>query len=55
MGTTITYSCPAKHVFASDWLRAPFLKLTCQTDGTFGEPDEWDPCINREQKLIHNI
>jgi hypothetical protein len=36
-------------VFESDWIRKPFLKLTCGDDGLFEEPEKWDVCIDRKK------
>ena len=52
VGTVVTYACPFGSVFEDDWFREPKVRLVCEEDGLFDEPDPWPVCMTRKS---HNI
>jgi hypothetical protein len=44
VGFNLTFVCPDKQVFESDWLAIPFVMMTCQVAALF--PDKKITCPN---------
>ena len=51
VGTAIAFGCDDYWVFSHDWYQKPVIKITCQADGLFDEPENWPNCVDR--KIFH--
>ena len=48
LGTVVTYACPFGYVFDDDWFREAKVRLVCEENGLFHEPETWPECTIRE-------
>jgi hypothetical protein len=46
VGTELHFGCQNGWVFSHDWYQKPQIKMTCQKDGLFDEPENWPICID---------